>query len=80
VREIAEEVGLETRFIDQAAASLLRDPPGTGPGLLGGAVTYRVQDTFARTLTRAQQVELLDVVRGALQHQGEIRDVMGAAE
>ncbi len=80
VREIAEEVGLETRFIDQAAASLLRDPPGKGPGLLGGAVTYRVQDTFARTLTRAQQVELLDVVRGALRHQGEIRDVMGAAE
>ena len=80
VHEIAEEVGLETRFIDQAAASLLQDPPGKGSGLLGGAVTYRVQDTFARTLTQAQRVELLDVVRGALHHQGEIRDVMGAAE
>ena len=80
VRDIAAEVGLEKRFIDQAAASLLHDPPGQGRNLLGGALTYRVQDTFARTLTQAQRVELLDVVRGALNHQGRIRDVMGAAE
>jgi len=80
VRDIAAEVGLEKRFIDQAAASLLHDPPGQGRNLLGGVLTYRVQDTFARTLTQAQRVELLDVVRGALNHQGRIRDVMGAAE
>lgn len=80
VRDIAEEVGLDTKFIDQAAASLLHDPPGKGPGLLGGAITHQVSDTFARTLSQAQRVELLDVIRESLHHPGEIRDVMGGIE
>ena len=80
VRDIAEEVGLEARFIDQAAASVLHDPPGKGPGLLGGAITHHVSDTFARTLTQSQNAELVDVIRKALRHPGEVRDVMGAVE
>ena len=80
VRDIAEEVGLHARFVDQAAASLLHDPPVRGHGLLGGAITYLVADTFARSLTSVQRAELLDVIRGSLRHQGVVRDVMGSVE
>ncbi|MEE2900413.1 MAG: hypothetical protein VX815_18275 [Gemmatimonadota bacterium] len=45
VRDIAEEVGVEARYIDQAAESLLLDPPGRRSGLLGGPLTHHVGDT-----------------------------------
>ena len=80
VRDIAEEVGLDSRFIDQAAASLLNDLPGRDSGLLGGSTTYLVQDDFARTLTPSQRAELLDVIRASLRNQGVVRDVMGSVE
>lgn len=80
VRDIAEEVGLDSRFIDQAAASLLKDLPGGDPGLLGGSTTYLVQDDFARTLTHSQGAELLDVIRASLRNQGVVKDVMGSVE
>ena len=80
VRDIAQEVGLEPRFVDQAAASLALDPATKGLKLLGGPRSHHVSDTFARTLTAAQQVELLDVIRGAVRHSGEVREVMGSLE
>jgi len=80
VRDIAEQVGLDSRFIDQAAASLLHDLPGGDSGLLGGSTSYLVQDDFTRTLTRSQQAELLDVIRACLRNQGVVRDVVGSVE
>jgi hypothetical protein len=80
VRDIAEEVGLHSRFIDQAAALLLPALPEEDPGLLGGVMTYLVEDDFACTLTRAQRAKLLDVIRAALRNQGVVRDVMGSVE
>ncbi len=80
VRDIAEEVGVEARYIDQAAESLLLDPSGRRSGLLGGPLTHHVGDTYARALTQSQRVELVDVIRQALRHPGEVRDVMGSIE
>jgi hypothetical protein len=78
MREIAKEVGLEQRFVDQAAASLLLDPAAQGSGLLGGPSSHHVSATFARTLTASQRIELLDVIRGVLSHEGALNDVMGS--
>jgi hypothetical protein len=80
VRDIAEEVGVEARYIDQAAESLLLDPPGRRSGLLGGPLTHHVGDTYARALTQSQRAELVDVIRQTLRHPGEVRDVMGSIE
>ncbi len=80
VRDIAEEVGVEARYIDQAAESLLLDRPGRRSGLLGGPLTHHVGDTYARALTQSQRAELVDVIRQALRHPGEVRDVMGSIE
>ncbi|HIF24020.1 MAG TPA: hypothetical protein EYQ27_19445 [Gemmatimonadetes bacterium] len=80
MREIAKEVGLEQRFVDQAAASLLLDPAAQGSGLLGGPSSHHVSATFARTLTASQRIELLDVIRGVLSHEGALNDVMGSIE
>ena len=80
VRDIAGEVGLGPRFIDQAAASLAHDPAVKEHSLLGGPLTHHLGDTFARTLTDAERIELLDVIRGVLKHQGEVKEVMGSLE
>lgn len=80
VRDIAHEVGLEPRFVDQAAATLAHDPAAGKPGLLGGPLTHHLGDTFPRTLGEAEQLELLDVIRGVLRHHGEVSEVMGSLE
>lgn len=80
VRDIAQEVGLELRFIDQAAAALTHDPAVKASGLLGGPLSHHLGDSFARTLTDTERLELLDVIRGALKHQGVINEVMGSLE
>ena len=80
VRDIAGEVGLERRFIDQAVASLAHDAAVKEFSLLGGPLTHQLGDTFARTLTDAERIEVLDVVRGVLKHQGEVNEVMGSLE
>ena len=80
VRDIAQEVGLDPRFIDQAAASLAHDPDVREPSLLGGPLTHHLGDTFARTLTDAERNELLDVIRGVLKHQGATHEVLGSLE
>ncbi len=80
VRDIAGEVGLEPRFIDQAVASLAHDAAVKEFSLLGGPLTHHLGDTFARTLTDAERIEVLDVIRGALKHQGAVNEVMGSLE
>lgn len=80
VRDIAGEVGLEPRFIDQAVASLAHDAAVEEFSLLGGPLTHHLGDTFARTLTDAERIELVDVIRGVLKHQGEVNEVMGSLE
>ena len=80
VHEIAEEVGLERRFVEEAAASLAYDPVPAGVGVLGGPTSHQLGGAFARQLTDSERVELLDVIRGISGHEGEVREVMGALE
>ena len=47
---------------------------------MGGSTTYLVEDDFARTLTRSERTELLDVIRASLRNQGAVRDVRGSVE
>lgn len=80
VREIGQEVGLEARFVEQAAASLEYDPFVKEPSLLGGPHRHHLGDTFARTLTDVERVELLDVIRGVQENDGKVNEVMGSLE
>jgi len=80
VRDIAREVGLEARFVDQAAASISDGPRVKRPNLLGGPLTHTVKDTFDRTLSDAERIELLDVIREVVKKQGVISEVMGTLE
>ena len=76
VREIGSEVGLERRFIDQAADDLALE----SSGLFGGALTQQAQGTFQHVLTEAERIEILDVVRATLKQRGEVHEVAGAVE
>ncbi len=80
VRDIAGEVGLEARFIDQAAASLTLTAEGAYTGLLGGPMRTQIGETFDRPLTDGEQMEVVEAVRGLLNHHGRIKEVMGSVE
>lgn len=80
IRDIAREIGLEPALIDQAAASLVEQRFGAAARLLGGPVTLRLEDTYAKILTGEEQLELLGLVRRVLNHHGKVNDVLGAVE
>jgi len=80
VRDIAGEVGLAAQFVEQAAASLPHESSLQGRGLLGGPWTHQLADTFPRTLGEAEQMELVDVIRGTLKHHGRVKEVLGSLE
>jgi hypothetical protein len=80
VRGIAEEVGLKGRFIDQAVASLALDPPARAPGPWGGPIRLQVGHAIPRPLTGGEQSRVLDSIRDALDHDGQVRDHMGGLE
>lgn len=80
VRDIAGEVGLEARFIDEAAASLALSPAETPAGLLGGPIMSQVGRSLDRPLTGGEQMELVEAVRSMLNHHGKVKEVMGAVE
>jgi len=80
VREIASEVGLERRFIDQAVMSLADDLALEASGLFGGALTQQAQGTVQHVLTEDERIEILDMVRATLKQRGEVQEVSGALE
>lgn len=81
VREIADEVGLEPRFVEEAAASLAHDSERTGLSIvLGGPTQHQLRSTFRRRFAESERAELLDAVRRYAGHDGEIREVLGSVE
>lgn len=80
VREIASEVGLEPRFIDQAAMVLADDLAVEAPGLFGGALTQEAQGTVQHLLTDTERIELLELVRGKANPRGKVQEMSGSLE
>lgn len=66
-------------YVEQAAASLevrLAVPPT----MWGGPVRYDAQLTSAHEMSPDELLQLVDVVRAAMQHQGVVREVLGSLE
>ncbi len=81
VKEIAGEVGVEARFVDQAAASLLIDSEKTGFDLvIGGPIIHEVLVPFGGALARSELAEVVDLIRTLSGGEGEVREVLGSVE
>ena len=79
VTDIAREIGLEPAVVERAA-SMLENRMGTRAGWWGGPVTYESQVATPEKLSHQQLLELVDVVRSATRHQGEVKEVLGSLE
>lgn len=81
VREIAEGVGLESRFVDEAAASLPLDLKRSGlDRLMGGPIFQQVRSTLEGELAESARADFVDLIRQQAGHDGEVREVLGAVE
>jgi len=81
VREIAREVGVDPRYVDRAARSVLaRVTSERSWALLGAPMRERVETSFSRALSEPEMAELVAAIRGALGRQGEVSSALGAVE
>lgn len=82
LREIAAEVGIDPRFVEEAALSLQYDAPPSGPvtRLTGGPMRHEVGGTVQPLMTTSVRSELVDRLRRDTGHEGEVREVMDSVE
>lgn len=82
LREIAVDVGIDPRFVEEAALSLRYDAPPSGPvsRLTGGPIRHEVGGTVQPPLTTSARSELVDRLRRDTGHEGEVREVMDSVE
>jgi len=80
VRDIASEVGLESRFVDEAVLALSDDQALKVRSLFGGAVAQWAEGTLPDALTDADRVDMLELVRSTLGQRGEVDEVLGVLE
>lgn len=79
MQDIAREIGVEPTFIEQAAATL-DERSAARSALWGGPTAYESCLDSPRSLSGDELLRLVDVVRGATQHQGSVQEVLGALE
>jgi len=77
--EIAREIGVDPEFVKKAAITL-DDRSAARSAFWGGPSVYDASLTSPRKLSRDELLQLIDVVRGATQHQGSVQDVLGSLE
>lgn len=82
IREIAVEVGIDPRFVEEAARSLQYDAPSSGPvgRLTGGPLRHEAGGTVQPPLTTSAHSELVDRLRRDTGDEGEVREVMDSVE
>lgn len=82
VQEIAAEVGVDPRFVEEAAQSLLLAKRSTGSEgvILGAPIGYEVVGVFPGLASEQARSQLIDEIRRSTGHEGEVREVLGAVE
>lgn len=82
IREIAVEVGIDPRFVEEAALSLKYEAPPSGlvSRLTGGPMRHEAGGTVQPPLTTSVRSELVDRLRRDTGQEGEVREVMDSVE
>ncbi|MGY8778781.1 MAG: hypothetical protein ACKVIN_11725 [Longimicrobiales bacterium] len=80
LRQVAEEAGIDPRFIDLAAKDVDGPVERHGSGLAGGAYRWHFRTSVPGTLGDGDRERLLRAIRSVLGQKGEIVDVFGRME
>lgn len=80
VRDIASEIGVDPRFIDQAVTVLATDAPAAASGLLGPPINSSIRFSYPQSLTEPQLREVIEAIRTSSGLQGKLDEALGAIE
>jgi hypothetical protein len=80
LRQVAEEAGIDPRFIDLAATDVDGPVEKQGIGLAGGAYRWHFRTSVPGTLGDEDRERLLHAIRSVMGQKGEIADVFGRME
>lgn len=81
VREIAAEVGVEPRFVEEAARSLqLRAQHSVSATVLGAPLRYDARGSFPQAPGGASLSQLVERIRAEMGHDGEAREILDSVE
>ena len=80
LRQIAEEAGIDPRFVDLASADLAAPVKGTGIALAGGAYRWRSNSTIPGEIDDSDRDRILQAIRSVFGTKGEVADVFGRME
>lgn len=81
LRQIAEEAGIQARFVDLAVASLDAAPDGRKESrLVGGAYEWHLHTSVEGELTDEDREQVVRAIRSAMGQRGEVSDLYGRME
>jgi len=80
LESVAVEVGIDPRYVAEAAAAVDAEPTTKRAPLLGAPTTYQVSRFVEGQVAEADFAELLDSIRQVTASHGEVNRVLGALE
>ena len=80
LESVAAEVGIDPRYVAEAAAAVDAEPTTERAPLLGAPTTYQVSRFVEGQVAEADFAELLDSIRQVTAAHGEVNRVLGALE
>lgn len=80
LRDIAQEIGVDPDLVSEAAQRVPSADPGPAARFFGGSSRLDLHATYDMSLSPDGVQQVLAAIRSAMEHQGEVNEVMGAVE
>ena len=80
LRQVAEEAGIDPRFVDLAASTLDAPIERQESGLAGGAYRWHFRTRIGGEIRDADRDSILHAIRSVMGRKGEVADVYGRME
>jgi hypothetical protein len=80
LEELAAEVGIDPRYVAEAAQAVDAEPLTKAAPILGAPISYQVGRMIEGEVSEPEFADLLDSVRRATGRQGEVSRVLGSLE
>jgi hypothetical protein len=80
IQAVAAEVGLDPAVVERAASLLPRTTTSRLARVFGGPSTYQLEYSAAGEISRDEFGKIVDAIRRAAGHQGQVNEVLGSLE
>lgn len=80
IQAVAAEIGLDPALVERAASLLPRTTTSRLARVFGGPSKYQLEYSAAEEISRDDFGKIVDAIRKAAGHQGEVSEVLGSLE